>query len=985
MRTKFSGILTLLLAFVVQLTFAQEKTISGTVTDDQGLPLPGVNIIIKGTSSGTQTDFDGNYNLEASTGETLVFSYVGFDTQEVLVGAASSYDVTMASGNELDEVVITGYKNYNKDAYAGAISTVKSEQIELVPIPSFDQILQGRAAGLQVSAGSGQPGSSARVRIRGNGSINGSNAPLYIVDGIQISGGDFSTLNSNDFERVDVLKDANATALYGSRGANGVIVVTTKKGSFSSETTFNYKSSIGFSEIGEAKFEMMNSSQLLGFQRTINRGPGAGLSDSQIAELAQTNVDWADTFFRTGTTNTHELSMSGGNAKTRFFSSAQYLEQEGLIERSDLQRFSLRTNLEHRPDDKTKIGINTQLAYAKSSFIDSENSVTLQNPFAAAYLGSPYHNAYDENGDYASGAGRVGPNALEHLLESGNDRKTIKIITSGFAQREIFDNITASVNLGVDYEQRNQIAYTNPDTEYGRTTQPGGEGRYNESNLYQANITSTTSLGYENTFNEKHDFSITGYMEYYKNHFRSSSFTGYGINSLLVGYPAGITAGTPDNELIPTVGGSDYEEGLFSYFGIADYGYDGRFGVNASIRRDASSLFSDENKWATFYSVAARWNLDKEDFMQNVDFVNQLKLRASYGTSGNKDGIVAAFQYATGYAQVSYNGTPGFAPTNLGNDDLRWEVSNQFNVGVDYGLFDDRLFGSVEYYNNLTTDLFVNYNLSATSGATSIQSNNGEMRNSGVDLSINVNVLRSQDPKGLNMNLFFNGNYNKNEIVDLGQVNEFEAGTSIIREGLPLGSHYVVGWAGVNPANGQPLYTDADGNVTNVYSEDNSRADFGSFNPEYTGGFGGDISYKGFTLSTLFTFQAEYYRFNNQSFFQENPNFATYNLSTNMLNMWQQPGDITEVQSYLYNREFTSKDIEDASFVRWRNLTLSYDFSSEIIDGLKYFKGIRVYGMAQNLNTWTKFTGFDPEDDNNIAQYEYPTPTTITFGVDLKF
>ena len=370
--------------------------------------------------------------------------------------------------------------------------------------------------------------------------------------------------------------------------------------------------------------------------------------------------------------------------------------------------------------------------------------------------------------------------------------------------------------------------------------------------------------------------------------------------------------------------------------------------------------------------------------MQDVSFVNNLKFKASYGTAGNKDAI-GAFRYATGYGQVSYAGNPGFAPTNIGNPDLKWEVSKQLNTGFDFDLFDYRLSGSVEYYNNKTTELFIRENLSATSGTTFIDSNSGEMRNAGVDLSLNYNLLRGEGRDEVNINLNFNGNYNKNEILDLGQVSEFELGTSIIREGLPLGSHYLVGWAGVNPANGQPLYTDKDGNVTNVYSEDNSRADFGSFNPEYTGGFGGDISYKGFTLSTLFTFQAEYYRFNNQTFFQENPNFAQYNLSTKMLDMWKQPGDVTEVQSYLYNREFTSKDIEDASFLRWRNVTLSYNFSDDVVDALKYFKGIRVYGMAQNLATWTKFTGFDPEDDNNIAQYEYPTPTTITFGVDLKF
>ncbi|SDZ74341.1 SusC/RagA family TonB-linked outer membrane protein [Psychroflexus halocasei] len=985
MRTKFSGFLTLLLVLAVQISFAQTKTVTGTVTGEDGLPIPGVNVIEKGTSNGTQTDFDGNYSISVASGQTIVFSYLGMKKQEVVVNNQSTINITLLEdAAELAEVVVTGYSSIDRSEYGGSISSVQSEDLEQIPLASFEQILQGKAAGLQITAGSGQPGSSARVRIRGNGSINGENGPMYIVDGIEITPGDFANLNSNDFERVDVLKDANATALYGSRGANGVIVVSTKKGSFSKGTTFNYKTSFGFSEIGEAKFEMMNSSQLLNFQRLIGRGLGAGKTDAEIAELAMVNTDWSDEFFRTGTVSTHELSMDGGNDKTRFFSSVQYLDQEGLSLRSGLKRFSLRNNLEHRPDEKTQIGLNTQMSYSKSSRIDSESSVTLQNPFAAAYLGSPYHAPYDENGDFNTGGGRVGPNALEHLLKSGNDRNVVKIIASGFANRELFENVTAGINLGVDYQQSNVIRYTDPNSHYGRTTDPGQQGSYNESNRYDANITSTTNIGYANTFDEKHNFSFDAYLEYYKRHVRSSGFTGYGINELIVGYPGGITAGSPSNELIPTISGGVLEEGIFSYFGIADYGYDGRFGINASVRRDSSSLFADENKWATFWSVAGRWNLHEEGFMDGADFVDNLKLRASYGTSGNK-GAIDPFQYATSYGQSSYDGQPGFVPTNLGNSDLTWETSNQLNIGLDFDLFDYRLYGSVEYYNNLTTELFIDYSLSATAGATSIESNNGEMSNKGVDLSLNYDIVRSEDKDGLNISLNVNANYNKNTIEDLGQVNEFEQGTSIIREGLPLGTHYIVGWAGVNPANGQPLYLDKDGNVTNQYSEDNSTANYGSFNPEYTGGFGGTISYKGFKLSTLFTFQAEYYRFNNQTFFQENPNFSQYNLSTKMLDMWKQPGDVTEVQSYLYGREFSSKDIEDASFLKWRNLTLGYTFSDKVIESIGYISGLRVYGMAQNLSTWTKFTGFDPEDDNNIAQYEYPTPTTITFGVDLKF
>jgi len=987
MRTKFSGILTLLLALVVQVSFAQTKTVTGTVTDADDLPLPGVNIIVKGTSTGTQTDFNGEYSIEASSDQTLQFKYLGFETQEVKVGAQSDISVSMkVDSAELEEVIVTGYSNIDKSKYAGSVSTIKSESIEQVPIASFDQILQGQAAGLQVTSGSGQPGSSARVRIRGNGSINGSNTPLYILDGIQITAADFANLNPNDFDDVSVLKDANATAQYGSRGANGVIVITSKKGTFNQKTSFSVRSQYGFTEVGDPRFEMMNSRQLLEFQRTINRGVGAGLSDAEIAELSQVNTDWTDYFFRTGTTASHELSMNGGSEKTRFFSSVQYFDQEGISPRSNLKRFSLRGNLEHRPNEKTSIGINTSISYSRSDRIDSENSVSLQNPFAAAYLGSPYNAPYDEDGNFLSGTGRIGANALENLLVNNRERSTFKFVGNSFVERELFKNVTAKLNLGVDYQQRNTIISSDPRTQYGRTTQPGGQGFYTESNNYQANITATSSINYNNSWG-KHSLDASLYSEYVKTHFRSSQFTGYGINPALVGYPEGISPGTVDNELIPELGGSVVQRGLFSYFGLADYDYDSKYGFSASLRRDASSKFSADNRWATFFSVAGRWNISKEAFMEEVDFVNSLKLRASYGTSGNQDAITD-YAYATAYAQGSYDGNIALLPDvnangvpRLGNSDLTWEKSNQFNVGADFSLLDNRLSGSIEYYNNKTTDLFVTYTLSGTSGTTEIQSNQGEMVNKGIDLQLQGTVIQSDD---FSLVLRGNLNNNKNEVTDLGQVNEFEQGTGIIQVGSPLGTHYAVGWAGVNPANGQPLYTDAEGNVTTQYLPSESRADFGSSNPEYVGGFGGDIKYKNFTLSSLFTFQAEYHRFNNQTFFQENPNFQQYNLSTVMLDMWQEPGDITEVQSFRYNREFSSKDIEDASFLRLRNVSLSYNFGDEKLDKLG-IQNLRLYTQAQNLFTWTKFGGFDPEDDNNIAQYEYPTPTTITFGLDLTF
>ena len=986
MKNSFKLMLSVFFILAAQLSFAQDKTVNGTVTSESdGMPLPGVSVIVKGSSTGAQTDFDGKYSLRVSAGDILVFSFLGMKEIELTVENPNTYNVVMTEdAASLDEVIVVAYGSQGKKKLASSVVSIDTENIETIPIGSFDQVLQGQAAGVQVFSGSGQPGTSARVRIRGNGSINGSNAPLYIVDGIQISAGDFASLNAADFDTVSVLKDAAAVAPYGSRGANGVILITTKKGVFDQKTTFEYRTQLGVTQVGDAPFEMMNSSELLNFQRLVGSGLGDGKTDEEIAELAQVNTDWSDIFFRTGFTQSHEMRVSGGDAKSRFYTSVSYFDQEGIIDRSNLQRMTLRTNFENKVSDKTKFGVNSSIGFSKSNFIDSENGIALQNPAAAVYLAAPYQSLYNDDGSFQVGNGFVGGNAYENLIKNGNARNQLKIIANGYFETEIVKNITARGDLGVDYTDNNGISFTDPNTHFGRSVTPGSEGSYGESNSYNARITATAKLGYTNVFNDVHAFDIGLFTEYYKQHFRSSSLAGYGINEKLVGYPAGITDGTPENELIPVVGGSVVNRGLFSAFALANYDYDSRFGVSASLRRDASSKFSDDNQWGTFYSLAARWNVSNENFMTNVNFVDDIKFRASYGTTGNQ-AAVADYAAETVYGQISYGGVVGLAAARIGNPDLKWETSNQFNVGLDFALFDYKLTGTVEYYNNKTTDLFVDYTLSQMSGFDQINSNSGSMRNAGIDFEIDLAVLRSKSIDGLNVNLYGNLNYNKNEILDLGQVNEFEQGTSIIRKGLPLGSHYVVGWAGVNPANGEPLYYDVDGNVTNVFSSSNSTANWGSFNPEYTGGFGLRANFKGFDFSTLFTFADEYYRFNNQTFFQENHNFAQFNLSTIMNTMWKQPGDVTEIQSNLYPRQFSSKDIEDASFTKWRNINVGYTLPKKYIDSINFLESLRIYGQVQNIKTWTNFTGFDPEDDNNIAGYEYPMPTIYTLGLDIKF
>ncbi|MCC5929915.1 MAG: TonB-dependent receptor [Cyclobacteriaceae bacterium] len=969
---------------------AQERTVTGTVTAEaDGTPVPGVNVILKGTSIGTVTDIDGKFQIRVpQSGAVLVFSFIGLATEEVLVGAQSIIDMVMTADiKQLTEIVVTGYSNQVREKLSGSVSVVGAQAIENVPMPSFDQILQGRTPGLLVTAGSGQPGTGATVRIRGSGSINASNEPLYIVDGVPIEGAAFATINPNDFESVSVLKDASASALYGSRGANGVIVVTTKSGK-AGEMRINYRHQNGWSQQARERFNMMNSAQKIAFERFVGVGPNAGLNPldptdaAEIERLSNIDVNWKDVFIRTGRTQEHELNFSGGNDKTNYYISVNYFDQEGQALRSGLKRYTTRFNLTSNLSNKIIIGTNSTIGWSNSSFIESEGSVTLANPFAAAYLANPYEEQFNpETGAINTGAGRTGPNAYDRIVNSTNDRNELKAVMSMFAEVNLLENLTAKTIFGVDYRQRDFERWIDPLSFAGRNTAPGGAGLLTNAFNRRLQWVSTSTLDYKYTLNNMHEFNAVVGIEALERTFNAFSATGYGLNPKLPLSNAGITTSP---ELVPALGGSWSGNKLFSVFSILNYTYDSKLNFTGTLRRDGSSRFGVENQYAVLWSVAGSYNLHRESFLENT-FVDVLKVRASYGKSGNQEFTPensGDFRSLTTYASTDYNGIVGFAPSTVGDANYRWEISNQLNVGVDFGLLNNRIDGSIDVYNNITSDLFITEQLSRTTGFSAIQRNAGKMRNRGIELALNGTVINSN-----NFSWTIGGNFtfNDNEILDLGQVDEFEQGTAIIRVGLPLGSHYIVEWAGVDPNTGAPLYRDIDGNVTTQYSQDNNVANFGTWIAPIFGGLNTNLKYKGFNLDVFFTYMYDVQRFNNQRFFQENHNFAIYNLSTVMLDMWKQPGDITDIQSFRYPREFSSKDIEDASFLRLRNVVLSYNVPGKLLNQVGFIKNARVFAQGQNLLTFTNFNGFDPEDSNNIAQYEFPASRILTLGIDVTF
>jgi TonB-linked SusC/RagA family outer membrane protein len=1017
MKTKLNGILTLLLALVVQVAFAQQ-TVTGKVTGPDGDNVLGATVSIKGTSTFASTDFDGNYSIEASTESVLVFSYTGYDTQEITVGNQTVIDVKF-SNNALDTVVIVAYGSQKRDQLTSSISIVKSERIEQVPIASLDQALQGAAPGLNVATGSGQPGRVGDVIIRGRGSLNGDVNPLYVIDGVPTDERGFRSLNSNDVENISILKDAAATAPYGNRAANGVILITTKRGAYDSPLSVQYRSLTGFSEANPAQFNVMDAQQYLTFSRDLlGGGPNGGFNDAEIAAFGTAN--WADVLQRTGSTQSHEVNFSQGTKTTRSYTSIGFFKQEGITRRSDLQRFTFRNNYSNKSSERFEYNTQVTLNYSTSDFVvdrDRDSGVfgansggQLDNPFIVPFLALPHLNPFNPDGSVniigtqLSGAlnpdGSLNTGGINGFRNTpfltlntqalNTDRESeLKAIATGDATYKINDNFKLGSRLGVDYTAIEELNIDAPGSHRGfLSPDPNaqfGKGQQTEAYIRRFIANVNPYLRYEQDFG-KHGVSASVNTEYNYQNFQTSFFQAFGLNPNLPGSGSGFTAGNINPLYAPNVGSSESELALFSAFVLANYDYDGRFGLNVNVRRDGSSRFSEENRWGTFYSVGARWNLHNEDFMADQEIFNTLKLRASYGKVGNQN-IGGAY---VGTERVSiitgYQGAPGSVPTSLVADDLTWENTYVTNIGIDFGIFEDRLNGSIDVYDRQTDNLFFGSPVSLSSGFTAVTRNVAGLNNRGVEIGLSGDVIRNDD---LTVNLFVNAAFNRNQVTSLSGENEVVDDTAYtsLTVGESSQAFYLVDWVGVNPANGNPLYRDLDGNLTESYNADNRKFSDKSADPSWVGGFGTNIAYKGFSLNTLFSFQTDRYRQNGSFGLLEDTTLATIsNMSTTVLDAWQQPGDITtqpRVGTISTRNLSTTRYIEDASFLRLRNITLSYNLQSNALDKIKFIKALRVYAQGTNLVTWSKWRGFDPESTSNTSFFDYPVARQYTFGLDI--
>lgn len=978
--------LLLLLALILTGYFSAfaQRQVTGRVTDSRdGSALPGASIKIKGKSTGTSTDQDGRFSISAASTDVLVISSVGFTEREV---RATETNLTVvlqfADQPSLKEVVITGYTIQSRREATASIAKVNGDDVKLQPVASFDQLIQGKQPGVLIQSQSGQPGAAAsNITIRGKGSVLASTQPLFIVDGIQVTGADFQSINPADIETYNILKDAIATSQYGSRGANGVIVVTTKRGS-NSKTKINYDFQYGIGELPKNKLRLMNSQEKINFELNYDHPYGMnffGWTDAEADSLSRVNANWEKVMFRKANTQQHVLSASGGNDKTRFFISGSVFDQEGSVIATALKRYTGRINLDHTVNN-FKIGLSTFVGSSKLTNTN-ENDQFIGSPLNAIRWANPYVTPYLPDGSFneLDMILQGQPNALKELLLNPSVNKQLKGVAALSLEYKIpfLKGLSARTNWGVDYTEDDNTRYIDKTTYLG-SQQTGTQGSFSHGNARVVRYTGTTSLSYGRQKGD-HNYRISVFNEYVDRRTTTYGYTGYGLIGL---FPNGadITPGTPSNGFIPTVNDGFTEQALLSYFAIGDYSYKNKYFLNASVRRDGSSRLAEGNKWVNYGGIGGAWLVSAENFLQNSKVISELKLKASYGSAGNEN-VGNSYEARELFSGITYNGRGGLVLTNLEKPGLSWEVRKTANIGIEYGLFKDRITGTIDVYNAITKGLYLNRQLSGTNGVNSILTNLGKLRNNGIEFAINADVIKTRN---FNWSVGFNHTFNQSKILALDGTNENVNGLTINRVGEKLNSIYVVRYAGVDPNTGDALYLKADGKTTTNVYDPNDKVIVGSFDPPHFGAFNTTISYKGIELDAQFTYMFGHKIYNNDRMNVENPAYVISNVSADLLHEWQKPGDITDIPSPFNDfQPGTTRFVEDGKFLRLRNVMLSYNIPASLLSKAK-ISGVRIFVQGQNLYTWTKFKGYDPEVATGVlGGSQYPLLKTITFGVSV--
>lgn len=821
---------------------------------------------------------------------------------------------------------------------------------------------------------------AANVIIRGIGSISGGTEPLYVLDGIQISAQNFASINPNDFETISILKDASTTAQYGSRGANGVIVITTKKGR-AGQTKFEYNAQYGQSKFPTNKLVLMNTNQKLDYE--IANGNPYGWSTAELDSLRKINTNWQDVITQTGITNNQQLNASGGNEKTTFFTSLGFFNQTGTVINTGLRRYNARLNIENKVSNNLKIGINAAGGWSKYQNTTEQNA-GIASPLNAIRWGNPYERPYNPNtGNYQQFISGQ-PNPVLDINETNRGTNELKITANAFIEAQlpfVLKGLSFRTNWGVDYENWDQTSLFTKFSTSGQAAL-GNQGSYIKQSRLLTRYTGTTSLNYAKTFGN-HSLNLGVYNEFINRLFNTFGYNAFGLTGNLQN-GAGVTNGS--TTFLPRVNENRTENAIISYFGLANYAFKNKYFVNGSLRRDGSSKFGANNRFATFYSVGAGWMISDEAFFQNVKFVNGLKLSASYGTVGNQEGI-GDFASRELFAPRGYNGVNGPGLSQLPNQDLTWEERAKFNVGINASMFKGKLILNVDFYNDKTNRLFFPNQLSRTTGVATQTTNIGRVQNQGFEFTLVTENVKS---KNFSWNTTINFTVNRNKVLALAPTTlptGVVAGIGITKIGSPLFTNYLVKNGGVNPANGNAIYIKPDGTSTEVYNDAADRQEFGTRVAPYYGGVTNKFNYRGIELSALLTYSFGNFVYNNDRVNVEDPSYFYDNLSADVLREWRKAGDVTDIpRASQLIRTNTTRFLEDGSFVRLRNVQVAYNLPTSVAKKMK-LNSLRFFIMGENLWVSTKFKAWDPELGTGgvLTGAQYPALRTVTGGVTIGF
>ena len=998
---KFAMLLVFLMAASV-LTQAQTRKIEGTVRDEAKEPLPFVTVSIKGTTQGAITDKKGHFELQAAASDTLKISFVGMQTQLVPVGGQTQFDIVLQpASTKLNEVVVVAYGTKRKKDIISSVSSVSAEEIENTPTTSFENVMQGQTPGVVMSSGA-RAGNVNSVRIRGTSSLSASSQPLYVIDGIPQTDykmgytGDnaqmspLANLSPSDIESIQVLKDASASALYGSRASNGVVLITTKRGK-EGKTKINFSSQLGYQEPTNF-IDVLNGEEYTRLMNEAYAYASGGAFEQVLGDPADaTTTDWIDRTMRQGMMQQYNLSARGGNEKTQFYAGLSYNDDEGYTKGNNFQRISARLNVDHNVNEQLHLVANMSVSRVKNDRVSGSNSISSASTLGL--LQFPNIPVYNEDGTFHHGPG---PN----IAAGFSTHNLVRNIDESFHESQTYK---PSINLGADYKILENLKFsTNFSTEYIDMTDnifwglngidgSSQHGVLQNLSFTRLNYLTSNQLDYDKTFNDKHHFHGMAGYSFQKTIYDNFNMTGEN-------FPSNDLNTMSSAATVNSGGGIKEEVAFESYFGRFTYDYEGKYLAEFSIRTDGSSRFGENERYAVFPAGSVGWIMSDEDFMKDVDWIDLLKIRSSYGITGNSEMLESATLadaavlnypalgvFRSGYG---YGGEPGVAPTRLANPNLRWEQTAQFDIGFNVSAFNGRIELEADYYNKQTEDLLLNVNLPATSGYTSYTQNLGKLENKGFEFGLNTHNLTGAFKWSTDFNIAFN----RNKITDLeGQIIENEIARAM--EGEPVGVFYTVEYAGVDPQNGDALFYDQEGNKTNTYSSD-YRKIVGDPNPDFTGGFTNTFSYRGLSLRVFMQFSQGNDVYRSGGRFVNNNMSSIWNQQANQLDRWQEPGDQTDVpQARLATNgsQHSSRYIEDGSYIRFKNITLGYNLPKSMIKGAG-LENVRVYAQAQNWFTITDYTGNDPEVTSNgianigqgITFLEAPTPRMLMFGIDLS-